>query len=56
MARWHLIFQLQWSIDTDKALRAGIEFQDLAGAESDQIHHLVCEIEREIIRKLKKLD
>jgi len=51
-----LDFQLRWTVDSEKSLRAGIEFSELTTADSDRIHHLVCEIEREIIRKLKSLD
>ena len=51
-----LDFYLRWTMDSDRSIRAGIEFTELATADSDRIHHLVCEIEREIIRKLKSLD
>jgi hypothetical protein len=49
-------FHLRWTMDADNALRAGIEFADIPVADSDRIHHLVCEVEREIIRKIKALD
>jgi len=51
-----LDFQLRWTQDSDKSLRAGIKFSDLESVDSDRIHHMVNEIEREIIRKLKSLD
>ena len=49
-------FHLCWTTDSEKVLRAGIEFLDIPTADSDRIHQLVGEIERALIRKLKGLD
>lgn len=54
--KYQLDFNLRWSLEAGKALRAGVEFAGLSDNDKDQIHHTVCEIERAMIRKQKAID
>ena len=48
-------FHIRWVHHLPETTRMGIEFIDLNTAESDAIHRVVNEVEREIIRKKKLL-
>ena len=48
-------FHVRWVHYLSETARMGIEFDNLSTAESDAIHRVVNEVEREIIRKTKSL-
>lgn len=49
-------FHIRWTETLPETIRIGIEFIDLGAAETDAIHRVVNEIERENIRKKKLLE
>ena len=48
--------KIRWMIEGDNLMRMGVEFLEMNPAQSDEIYRLVCEIEREMIRRLKALE
>lgn len=48
--------KIRWMIEGDNSTCMGVEFLDMSGAESDELYRSVCEIEREMIRRLKALE
>lgn len=45
-----------WIIEGEGSTCLGVEFSDMSSAVSDQLYRMVCEIEREMIRRLKALE
>lgn len=45
-----------WIIEDEDSTCLGVEFLDMSSAGSDELYRLICEIEREMIRRLKVLE
>ncbi len=49
-------FKICWMDEGNDLTCMGVEFREMNPAQSDELYRLVCEIERELIRRLKALE
>lgn len=47
---------IRWMIEDDNSTCMGVEFLDMSDAVSDELYRSVCEIQREMLRRIKALE